>query len=61
MILTKDQIERIKWQYSDATQVKALLESHEDMRLLLKEAFKRAEFFPQENSIRLKCLDALEK
>lgn len=60
MILTKKEIDRIKWQYSESKVLSSVMDSHEELRALLKEAFKRADFYTEENGIRLQCQDAVE-
>lgn len=61
MIVAKKDLDRIKWQYSTSKVILSLIDSHEELRRLLKEALRRADFYPNENEIRLECQDAIDK
>lgn len=59
LVLPSEKVSRIKWQYSESSQLQALATSHEELRYLLREAMKRADFYQAEDEIRLKCLEAI--
>lgn len=61
MVVAKKDLDRIKWQYSTSKVILALIESHEELRRLLRESLKRADFYPNENEIRLECQEAIDK